>query len=55
MVRFDRRYFAERDPEVLRRKVWHMLDDKRPRMPHFRGALDAADVAAMITYLERAE
>jgi mono/diheme cytochrome c family protein len=53
MVRFDRDYFAKRDPEVLRKKVWHMLEDRKPRMPHFRGALDEADVRAIVEYLER--
>jgi mono/diheme cytochrome c family protein len=50
-VVFDRAYFARHDPEQVRSAVWHMLDDKTPRMPHLRERLSAADAAAIVAYL----
>ena len=37
-VVFDREYFAHHDLDRLRVTVWHMLDEKKPMMPHFRGS-----------------
>ena len=51
-VVFDRRYLAHHDPEALRTKVWHMLADQRPVMPHFRPKLSEADARAIIEYLK---
>jgi mono/diheme cytochrome c family protein len=52
-VVFDRAYFARADPEVLRGKAWHMLDEHQPSMPHFRGSLSAAQARAIVRYLEK--
>ena len=54
-IAFDRRYFQRRDPEQVRTAIWHMLATKRPAMPHFRRLLSAAEVRAVILYLQRAE
>jgi mono/diheme cytochrome c family protein len=50
-VVFDRAYFARHDPEQVRSAVWHMLDEKAPRMPHLRKPVSARDAAAIVTYL----
>ena len=54
-VNFDRAYFKRRDPEQVRSAVWHMLDTKRPAMPHFRSTLTEAEARAVITFLKHAE
>jgi mono/diheme cytochrome c family protein len=54
-VTFDRAYLGRQDPERLRAKVWHMLADRRPAMPHFRGRLGEAEVRAIIEYLKRGD
>jgi mono/diheme cytochrome c family protein len=48
---FDRTYFATHDAEHVRVKVWHMLSEQRPRMPHFRGRLTEPQVRAVVEYL----
>lgn len=53
-VIFDAAYFARTDPEALRARAWHMLDERQPTMPHFRGALSEEQVRAILLYL-RAE
>lgn len=53
-VVFDRAYFRRRDPEQVRAAIWHMLDTKRPAMPHFRSILTEAEARAVITYLKHA-
>lgn len=49
---FDRAWLAKQDPEALRTKVWHMLAERRPAMPHFRGKLTDADVRAIVAWLK---
>jgi mono/diheme cytochrome c family protein len=51
-VVFDRAYFASHDAEELRGKAWHMLDERRLSMPHFRGTLTPAEARAIISYLK---
>lgn len=51
-VAFDRAYVRGADPEVLRTKVWHMLAQQRPAMPHFRRRLDERQVRAIVAYLK---
>jgi mono/diheme cytochrome c family protein len=51
IVVFDAAYFARKDPEQLRRQVWHMLDDAAPQMPHMSRVLSPGDVRAILTYL----
>jgi mono/diheme cytochrome c family protein len=50
-VVFDRAYFATRDPEELRRRVWHMIDEHGSQMPHFRASLSPAEAAAIVEWL----
>jgi len=52
---FDRTYFARRDPETLRRDVWHMLRDHPPAVPHVNPPLSAAEIAQIVTYLNQAK
>ena len=54
-VVFDHKYFAHHDADVLRTRVWHMLGEQRPAMPHFRTRLDGAGVRAIIDYLTHTE
>jgi mono/diheme cytochrome c family protein len=51
-VRFDRAYFAQRDPERLRADLWHMAAQHKPTMPHFRDTLGEAEVRAALEYLK---
>ena len=48
---FDAAYFAGKDPEQLRRQIWHMLDDTSPQMPHMNRVLRPRDVRAILAYL----
>jgi mono/diheme cytochrome c family protein len=50
-VMFDRSYFAKKDPEVLRKDVWHMLGAAEPQMPHLSRELRPRDVHAILDYL----
>ena len=52
-VTFDREYFATRDPEEVRRGVWHMLDQQKPVMPHLRWTVSEEETRAIIEYLKR--
>jgi len=52
-VVFDRRYLRKTDPEELRAKVWHMLAEKAPQMPHFERKLDDRQVRAIIEYVRQ--
>lgn len=52
---FDRDYFARMDPERLRARAWHMLDEHQPSMPHFRKTLSVEQVRAIIEYLRKTE
>jgi mono/diheme cytochrome c family protein len=52
-VIFDRHYLRTADPEELRRKLWHMLDQQSLQMPHFAGELSQRDVRAIIVYLKQ--
>jgi hypothetical protein len=48
---FDAAYFAKKDPEVLRRDVWHMLGGNGSAMPHMGHVLSSRDVRAILAYL----
>jgi mono/diheme cytochrome c family protein len=50
-VVFDAAYFKKKDPEVLRRDVWHMTQDEQPQMPHMRRVLRPREVRAILTFL----
>ena len=49
---FDRRYLAAHDEEYLRTRVWHMLAEHKPQMPHFRGKLTESQIRAVVEYLK---
>jgi mono/diheme cytochrome c family protein len=53
IVLFDQAYFAKKDPEVLRKDVWHMLEGAEPQMPHMSRVLQASQVRAILAYLRR--
>jgi mono/diheme cytochrome c family protein len=48
---FDETYFAKKDPEVLRRDVWHMLDASEPQMPHMSRVLRPSEIRSILTFL----
>jgi mono/diheme cytochrome c family protein len=50
---FDRAYFTRHDPEEVRAKVWHMVGEQKPAMPHMRAKLSEPEARAIITYLKR--
>jgi mono/diheme cytochrome c family protein len=54
-VAFDRAYLAGHDPERLRVRVWHMLEENKPMMPHFRGDLDEGEARAIVDHLRKAK
>lgn len=54
-VVFDSAYFTRRDPEQLRARVWHMVEQETPMMPHYREMLSEAQARAIIEYLKRTE
>lgn len=51
-LRFDRAYMATHDGAWLRSRVWHMLDEERPAMPHFRGVLREDEARAIVAFLK---
>lgn len=52
-VIFDAAYFERHDPEALRASAWHMVQQHRPSMPHFRGTLSEAQARAIVEYLKQ--
>lgn len=54
-VVFDKRYFARRNPEDIRKGVWHMVGEHKPSMPHFRWTLSEAQARAIVEYLKSTE
>ena len=53
-VVFDATYFSHVDAQDLQTAIWHMLDEKKPRMPHFAPLLDEAQTEAIVDYLRAA-
>lgn len=51
IVVFDDAYFTKKDPEALRKDVWHMQDGAEPQMPHMSRLLRASEVRAILAYL----
>jgi mono/diheme cytochrome c family protein len=52
-VKFDRDYFADVDAEDLANGVWHMVQDQKPSMPHYRWTMGESDARAIIEYLKQ--
>jgi mono/diheme cytochrome c family protein len=50
-VVFDERYLAAKDPEVLRKAIWHMLESAAPQMPHMSRVLTPTQVRAIVAHL----
>ena len=48
---FDAAYFAHTSTDELETAIWHMLDDKTQRMPHFARVLDEDEAAAIVEFL----
>ena len=53
-VVFDATYFSHVDAQDLQTAISHMLDEKKPRMPHFAPLLDDAQTEAIVDYLRAA-
>jgi mono/diheme cytochrome c family protein len=51
IVVFDHDYFARKDPDALRRDVWHMLSNSEPQMPHMSRVLRPSEVRAILVFL----
>ncbi len=51
-VIFDRAYFALHDSAHVRRQVWHMVDEKKPQMPHLRRTVSETAARAVIVFLK---
>jgi mono/diheme cytochrome c family protein len=47
---FDAAYFRTHDPDEVRRRIWHMLEDTKPGMPHFTD-LSVQQVKSILAYL----
>jgi len=52
-VKFDRAYFARTDGEDLANAVWHMVEDQKPAMLHYRWTIDENDARAIVEYLKQ--
>jgi mono/diheme cytochrome c family protein len=52
---FDRSWLERRDPAQLRAAVSHMLEERKPGMPHFRKSLSEAEARAIVRYLRNAD
>ena len=50
-VVFDDAYFATHDDDQLRVRVWHMVGEQKPSMPHFARVVSDAQVRAILEYL----
>jgi mono/diheme cytochrome c family protein len=50
-VVFDAAYLQKKDPDALRRDVWHMLAEHEPAMPHLRRRVTPRDVRAILAWL----
>jgi mono/diheme cytochrome c family protein len=50
-VVFDSAYFSRTRTDELETAIWHMLDDKTPRMPHFAPVLKDEEMTAIVEYL----
>ncbi len=49
---FDRRYFETHDQEAARLRVWHMLAEQKPAMPHLARELTVPEARAIVRYLQ---
>lgn len=52
-VKFDRAYFARVDGEDLANAVWHMVENEKPGMPHYRWTMNEKDARAIVEYLKQ--
>jgi mono/diheme cytochrome c family protein len=50
-VKLDRAYLARTDPQRLHDAIWHMVEDQKPAMPHYRWTISDAQAAAIVEYL----
>ena len=50
-VVFDASYFSRTSTDELETAIWHMLDEKAQRMPHFARVLDEDEAAAIVEFL----
>ena len=48
---FDHAYFAKRSDAEVRAQAWHMLETRKPSMPHFRVVLPEPEAQAILAWL----
>lgn len=52
-VKFDAAYFAAHDTAYVTDRVWHMLQEKKPRMPHLRHEVSETAAHAIVDFLKQ--
>jgi len=51
-VMLDRNYMSKQEPEELRIKVWHMVGNEKPSMPHYRWTIREAQARQIVDFLK---
>jgi mono/diheme cytochrome c family protein len=54
-VKFDQAYFQRVDSEDLANAVWHMVQDQKPSMPHYRWTMRHGEAGAIVEYLKQTD
>ncbi len=49
---FDEAYFAKHDSAYVRDRIWHMIGQEKPHMPHLRHEVSETAAAAIIQFLK---
>jgi len=52
-ARFDAAYFEAHDQAYVTDRVWHMLKEKKPRMPHLRHEVSETAANAIVDFLKQ--
>jgi hypothetical protein len=52
-VQFDRTYFANVEDADLANAVWHMVEEEKPSMPHYRWTMGESETRAIVEYLKQ--
>jgi mono/diheme cytochrome c family protein len=52
-VQFDEAYFGTHDTGYVTGRIWHMLQEKKPRMPHLRHEVSETAARAIVDFLKQ--